>query len=392
MTKKRDKAVITVLGKDRKGLISGVTGFLARGKINITDIKQSVVQGLFTMFMTVDLSTSDLGFEELTKGLQTLAKKLDVEIEVSPFSEYQDLEPVKPRNPYAMVVLGKDRPGIVSDMSRILFSMDLNIESTNLTARGDLISVKFIIDIEDKPAKTVKEAVKTAGERVGLDVVVLKYENFQREKRLIVFDMDSTITDVEVIDSLATAAGVEEEVKGITAKAMQGDLDFKKALKDRVRLLSGMPVSVLRNIAENLTLTLGTEELLSTLKSMGYKTALISGGFTFFTDRLKEELDFDYAYANRLEIVGGRLTGRLKGRIIDAEGKGRIIQELAKKENISTDHIVAVGDGANDQIMIKNAGLGIAFNAKDLLKKISDGSISKTNIVGLLNVLGSEER
>ncbi|GBE18623.1 phosphoserine phosphatase [archaeon BMS3Abin16] len=387
-----DKAVITILGKDRKGLISGVTEFLAQGKINITDIKQSVVQGLFTMFMTVDLSTGRLGFEDLQTGLKRLAEKLQVEIEVTSFSEYQDHRPVKPRNPYALVVLGRDRPGIVSDVSSILVSMDLNIESTNLTARGDLISVKFIIDIEDKSPETVREAVKQASERVGLDVVVLRYENFQREKRLIVFDMDSTITDDEVIDALATAAGVEAEVKSITARAMQGDLDFKKALKDRVKLLTGMPVSVLEDIAENLTLTPGTEELLSTLKSMGYKTALISGGFTFFTDRLKEELDFDYAYANKLDIVDGRLTGRIRGRIIDAEGKGRIIQELAKKENISTDNIVAVGDGANDQIMIKNAGLGIAFNAKDLLKKISDGTISKTNIVGLLNVLGGEER
>ncbi|GBE56904.1 phosphoserine phosphatase [archaeon BMS3Bbin16] len=387
-----DKAVITILGKDRKGLISGVTGFLAQGNVNITDIKQSVVQGLFTMFMTVDLSTGRLGFEDLQTGLKRLAEKLQVEIEVTSFSEYQDHRPVKPRNPYALVVLGRDRPGIVSDVSSILVSMDLNIESTNLTARGDLISVKFIIDIEDKSPEKVREAVKQASERVGLDVVVLRYENFQREKRLIVFDMDSTITDDEVIDALATAAGVEAEVKSITARAMQGDLDFKKALKDRVKLLTGMPVSVLEDIAENLTLTPGTEELLSTLKSMGYKTALISGGFTFFTDRLKEELDFDYAYANKLEIVDGRLTGRIRGRIIDAEGKGRIIQELAKKENISTDNIVAVGDGANDQIMIKNAGLGIAFNAKDLLKKISDGTISKTNIVGLLNVLGGEER
>jgi phosphoserine phosphatase len=185
---------------------------------------------------------------------------------------------------------------------------------------------------------------------------------------------------------------MEEEVKGITEKAMKGDLEFKRALKDRVRLLSGMSVDVLEDIAENLTLTPGTEELLSTLKSMGYKTALISGGFTFFTDRLKDRLNFDYSFANKLEIEDGRLTGRLRGPIIDAEGKGRIIQKLAQKENITTENIVAVGDGANDQIMIKNAGLGIAFNAKDLLKKISDGSISKTNIAGLLNVLGGEER
>jgi phosphoserine phosphatase len=388
----RDKAVITVLGKDKKGLISGVTGFLARGGVNITDIKQSVVQGLFTMFMTVDLSTGTLSFEEMKKGLERLDDKLAVDIEVTALSQYKGLAPLKPRNPYVVVVLGKDRPGIVSDMSAILFSIGINIESTNLTARGDLISVKFIIDIEDMSPVTLRNAIKKAGERVGLDVVVLNYENFKREKRLIVFDMDSTITDVEVIDSLARASGVEEEVKGITERAMSGHIDFKNALRDRVRLLSGMSVEVLEDISENLTLTPGSEELLSTLKSMGYKTALISGGFTFFTDKLKDKLNFDYAFANKLEIREGKLTGRLKGEIIDAEGKGRIILELAKRENISTDNIVAVGDGANDQIMIKNAGLGIAFNAKDLLKKISDGTISKTNIVGLLNVLGGEER
>jgi phosphoserine phosphatase len=388
----KDNAVITVLGKDKKGLISGLTGFLARSEINITDIKQSVVQGLFTMFMTVDLSMGKLSFAEMEIGLQRLGEKLDVSVEVSPLEKYKELIPIKPRNIYAVVVLGKDRPGIVSDMSAILSSIGINIENTNLTARGDLISVKFIIDLEDKTPETVRDAIKKAGERVGLDVVVLTYENFKREKRLIVFDMDSTITDIEVIDTLAKAAGVEDQVKHITEKAMCGDIEFTEALKDRVKLLSGMPVEVLEDIAENLTLTPGTEELLSTLKSLGYKTALISGGFTFFTDRLKEDLNFDYSFANKLEIEGGKLTGRLKGRIIDAEGKGKIIQELAKKENISTENIVAVGDGANDQIMIKNAGLGIAFNAKDLLKKISDGTISKTNIVGLLNVLGGEER
>jgi phosphoserine phosphatase len=388
----KNKAVITVLGKDRKGLISGVSGFLAKSQINVTDIKQSVVQGLFTMFMTVDHSKSALSYEEMKAGLELIGNKLDVNVEVSSLLEYRDLSPAKPRSPYVIVVLGKDRPGIVADMSSILFSIGINIEGTNLTARGDLISVKFIIDIEEKDPGVVKEAVKRAGERVGLDVVVQKLESFKKEKRLIVFDMDSTITDFEVIDTLAKAAGVEEEVKFITEQAMSGDIEFKRALEDRVLLLSGMEVNVLEDIAENLTLTPGTEELLSTLKAMGYKIALISGGFTFFTDRLKEKLDFDYAFANRLEIKNRKLTGKVIGPIIDAQGKGDIIKELAEKENISTDHIVAVGDGANDQIMIKNAGLGIAFNAKDLLKKISDGTISKTNIIGLLNVLGSEEK
>ncbi len=387
-----DKAVVTVLGKDRKGLISAITTFLAGCMINITDIKQSVVQGLFTMFMTVDLSEATTSFSEMEEGLNRLAGKLDVDIEATPFSEYEGIVAARPRNLYAVIVLGKDRQGIVADMSSILFSMGVNIEATNLTAREDLISVKFMVDLEDKDPETVKEAIKRAGEKVGLDVVALRYENFKKEKRLIVFDMDSTITDIEVIDTLARAAGVEDEVKVITEQAMSGDLDFKKALEERVRLLAGMPVEILEDIAGNLALTPGTEEVLASLKAMGYKTALISGGFTFFTDRLKERLDFDYAYANDLEIREGRITGSLKGRIIDAEEKDRIMKELASKENISIDHVVAVGDGANDQIMIKNAGLGIAFNAKSLLKKISDGTISKSNLIGLLNVLGGEER
>ncbi len=262
----KDSVVVTVLGKDRKGLISGITGFLARGGVNITDIKQSVVQGLFTMFMTVDLSTGTMSFEDVKQGLEKIGKKLNVNIEVSKLSQYQRLMPSKPRNLYAVVVLGKDRPGIVADMSSILFHMGINIESTNLTARGDLISVKFLLDLEEKAPDKVREAIKKAGERVGLDVVVQRFESYKREKRLIVFDMDSTITDVEVIDTLAKAAGVEEEVRCITEQAMCGDLDFKEALKNRVRLLTGMPVEVLEEIAQDLALTPGTEELLSTLE------------------------------------------------------------------------------------------------------------------------------
>lgn len=385
-----DKAVVTVLGKDKKGLISKVTGYFGMEKVNITDIKQSVVQGLFTMFMTIDLTTGEKDFEQLKKDLDAIARELEVTIELVPIHLYQPLESIKPRTPYVVVVLGKDRPGIVADVTSILFGLDLNIEATNLTARGDLISVKFVIDIEEKDHDKLRTIIKSEGEKAGLDVIFQRLEAFKREKRLIVFDMDSTVTDEEVIDALAREAGVEEEVKCITEQAMCGDLDFKEALTHRVQLLKGMPVELMEAIAENLALTPGTEELLTTLKAMGYKTALISGGFTFFTDRLKERLNFDYAFANELDIDDGKLTGRLKGEIIDAEGKGRIITELAEKENITTDNIVAVGDGANDQIMIKNAGLGIAFNAKDLLKKISDGTLSKTNIIGILNVLGGE--
>jgi len=213
------------------------------------------------------------------------------------------------------------------------------------------------------------------------------YTTFRREKRLIVFDMDSTLVDAEIIDELAKEAGVDKEVAQLTERAMNGEISFKEALEERVRLLKGLPVEVLENIYSRIKLTEGAKELVRSLKEAGYKVAVVSGGFSYFTDRLKEELGLDYAFGNELEIKDGRLTGRIKGRIIDAREKARIVEEIARKEGISPENVVAVGDGANDRLMIERAGLGIAFNAKEILKDVADGSISKENLVGLASVL-----
>jgi phosphoserine phosphatase len=204
--------------------------------------------------------------------------------------------------------------------------------------------------------------------------------------------MDMTIVDYEIINKLASCVGVDEEVKSITERAMLGEMDFEQSLRQRVRLLKGTPISTLETIARNLQLTPGSEELIHHLKQMGYKIALISGGFTYFTDVLKERLGFDYSFANQLEIVDGVLTGEIIGEVIDAEAKGSIVNRLADLENIRPENVVAVGDGANDCLMIQNAGLGVAFNAKEILKKVSDGSISRENLLGLLNVLGIADK
>ncbi|MFQ6135823.1 MAG: phosphoserine phosphatase SerB [Candidatus Hydrothermarchaeales archaeon] len=386
-----NQVVITVFGRDRPGLIADITSLLAKFKINIVDIQQGVIQGLFQMFMIVDLSTGVLSYGELKNKMKKEGRKLDLEIDTAPLSEYKPFRKKGAKDLYVATVLARDRVGIVADISSILSDLGVNIEKTLLTARGDLISLEFLVDLSGKDYIKVKNALDKRGSEVGLDIVIQNEKRFKREKRLVVFDMDSTIVDLEIIDELAKAAGVEDEVKGITEEAMGGGLEFKEALRNRVRLLKGLPVSVLENVAENLALTPGIEELLTALKSMGYKTALISGGFTYFTDKLKERLNFDYAFANQLVIEDEKLMGELMEPIIDAEAKGEIILELARKENISTENIVAVGDGANDQIMIENAGLGVAFNAKELLKKVSDGSLSKENIIGLLNILGLED-
>ncbi len=375
---------VTVYGKDRRGIIYAISNALADMGINIVDIEQRVLHGIFLMYIVADCSKTDLSFEEIRDRLVEVGRNVDVSVHVSKFEkpEFRD------KNLYVITVLGKDRVGIVRDISKILLDHNVNIESTSLIARDKLISIEFVVDIGKADPEKLKKSLRRAVESVNLDIVIQPYHEFEREKRLIVFDMDSTLVDAEIIDEIAKYAGVEEEVKKITEKAMRGEIDFKTALIERVKLLKGLPVEVLEKIYRNIKLTEGAKELIQALKKAGYKVAVVSGGFTYFTDRLKEELGLDYAFGNELEIENGKLTGRIKGRIIDAEEKARIIEEIAKREGISKENVVAVGDGANDRIMIENAGLGIAFNAKDVLKEVADGTLSKENLIGLACVLG----
>jgi phosphoserine phosphatase len=263
--------------------------------------------------------------------------------------------------------------------------MGVNIEKTSLTARDKLISIEFLLNLPEE--EELKKKVREHVESLGLDVVIRRYREQERVKRLIVFDMDSTIVDAEIINELARVAGVEEEVKRLTERAMEGEMSFEKALRERVKLLKGLPVEVLEKIYQEIKLTEGAKELIKSLKESGYVVALVSGGFSYFTEKLRRELDLDYAFGNELEIENGKITGRIKGRVIDAAEKAKIIEEIARKEGISKEDIVAVGDGANDRIMIENAGIGIAFNAKEALKEVADGSLSKQNLIGIASVL-----
>ncbi len=374
---------VSVYGLDKPGIIYGISKVLADNDVNIVDIEQNVIQGMFVMFIIGDVEKCRVTVDELRKKLEEKGKELGVHVHVSPFVRPKRKE----KNLYVITVLGRDRVGIVRDITKILLEHNVNVERTSLTARDKLISIEFVVDIGNADPNEIKKRLKDEVESHGLDIVIQPYSIFKREKRLVVFDMDSTIVDAEIIDELAKAAGVEKEVKEITRKAMEGKMDYKQALIERVKLLKGLPVEVLENIYNRIELTEGAKELIQALKRAGYKVALVSGGFTYFTEKLKNELGLDYAFGNELEIKDGKLTGRIKGRIIDAEEKAKIIEELAKKEGISKENIVAVGDGANDRIMIENAGLGIAFNAKDVLKEVADGTLSKENLIGLASIL-----
>lgn len=386
-----DHWVISVLGKDRPGIIRDLLEAPARMKVNIVDLDQRILQGLFVMSMVADFGKATATPKELESRLQKLATDLGVEVSFLPLEQYRGKRRGG-KNLQVVTILARDRVGIIYDVASLAAKWGINIEKALVTARGELISIEFVMDFGAVDAERLREELKTECEKLGLDVVMQDLDKSAKEKRLIVFDMDSTIVDFETINQMAQFAGVDREVEEITERAMNGELDFEEALRSRVRLLKGTPIGALEEIARNIQLTPGSEELIHHLKQVGYKTALISGGFTYFTDILKDRLGFDYTFANVLEIKDGVLTGEIEGEIIDAAAKGRIVNDLSLLERISPDSVVAVGDGANDCLMIQNAGLGVAFNAKDILKKVSDGSLSKENLIGLLNVLGLADK
>lgn len=386
-----DLWVISVLGKDRPGIICDLLEAPAKMKVNIVDLDQRILQGRLVMSMVADFGKADATPKELEAALQRTAADLGVEVSFLPIDQYRGKRMGR-KNLHVVTILARDRVGIIYDVATLAAERGVNIEKALVTARGELISIEFVMDFGPLDAERLRGDLKAECEKLGLDVVVQSLDKSRKERRLIVFDMDSTIVDFETINQMASFAGVDREVEEITMRAMNGELDFEEALRSRVRLLKGTPEGALEEIAKNIQLTPGSEELIHHLKEVGYKTALISGGFTYFTDILKERLGFDYTFANVLEIRDGVLTGEIEGEIIDGAAKGRIVNDLAGLEGISSDGVVAVGDGANDCLMIQNAGLGVAFNAKEILKKVSDGSLSKENLIGLLNVLGLADK
>jgi len=386
-----DFAVITATGKDKPGLIAEITGAIAHANANIVDIEAFSMRGLFAIFMIVDCRAAVIPVEALKDQLASIGSRIGLELTMEPYVAGR----LKGEKRLALLTtIGKDKPGIVARVSKFLSERKANIERIRMIASGELNVMEISADLSDVPSnlETFRSGLEDACGEVGQDVVVQTEDVFQRPKRLIVFDVDSTLIDVEVIDELAKAAGVGEKVREVTRKAMSGEMDFKEALRERARLLEGLRVEVLEAIAENLEITPGAEELIRTLKALGFKIALVSGGFKYFVDKIREKLGIDYAYANNLVIREGRLTGEVEEPIIDDKRKGEIIRQLARRENLLLEEIVAVGDGANDRFMLQSSGLGIALNPKDILKKVADGVITKENLTGILYCLGAPEK
>lgn len=385
---KKDHYVLSVIGEDRVGIVSEVTQFLFRQGYNIVDIEQSVIHSQFTMVLLIQPLRPRFRLNQLRSGLNALSQKLEMEITVTSLRGFRGLRLAESKRPYVLTILGTDRPGVVASLSSMLASHHCNIERIKMIARGELLAMEMSVDLRNARFPELRRDISDVAKRIEMDIVVQPEHLFKKRKKVIVFDMDSTIVEGEIIDEMAKAAGVGKLVAAITEKGMKGEMEFSESLRKRVSFLKGLKLKSLKSISETVQLTKGSEELIVALKEMGFRVALISGGFTYFTDMLKKRLGFDYAFGNRLEMKDGKLTGRIKCKIIDARRKAEIMDEICRKEGITRDEVVAVGDGSNDRIMLANAGLGIAFNAKEILKKVADGAITRDHMKGVLYCLG----
>jgi len=378
------------MGKERPQIVPTMTQFLFETGFNIIDVEQFVVHSHFTMVLIVRPFQSTTCLRGLEKGLGRLSKELKVSVTVKPFPGIRTKH-TKTEDTCVMTILGSDRPGIVAVFSAVLAKHHCSIRRIRIVAMGELSAMELWFNLGKANFSRVRRTLHQVAKQTGMDIVLQPERLFLKEKKVATFDMDSTTVEEELINELAELAGVGEKVAALTERGMRGKIDFSKSLRLRVSYLKGLSVGYLALVAKRLRFTKGSKELIRALKKRGLKVALVSGGFTYFTERMKKQLGFDYAFGNELEVKNGKLTGRVKGRIIDARRKAEILEEVCYQEGVTLEEAIAVGDGSNDRIMVANAGLGIAFNAKEVLKEVADGAISKERIKGILYCLGPSE-
>ena len=385
--------LITLTGPDKPGIIASVTGQIAEAGARIRDIEQTVTQNLLSLSVLIDFASGDADGKPLIKELLFLAKELGLDLDFQVIGEAEYRRKTT-RHAYVVTIMGGEvNAKALARVSRILADHQVNIERITKLTQGQLRCVEFLITTPpDLDVKALTRKLLHAATSLGVDIAVQKESLYRRAKRLVVMDMDSTLIQIEVIDELARLAGVGAAVAEITERAMNGELDFQEALRARVARLKGLEASALEQVYRNIPFTPGAKTLVRILKRLGFKTAVISGGFKFFTDRLKEELGLDYAYANQLEIIDGIVTGGVVGPIIDGARKAQLLEEIAAGEGITLDQVIAIGDGANDLPMLGKAGLGIAFNAKARVREQADTHINQQSLDSILYLLGLSER
>lgn len=399
----KDIVLINITGPDRPGLTAAITGILARCDVNILDIGQAVIHDALSFGILVELAAQDNNADVL-KDVLFKASELDQQVKFTPVSAEEYTLWVNGQGKARHIVTLLARRITAEHIARISIITarhSLNIDHIDrlsgripegLPPDQGKGCIEFSVRGEPEDPEQLRAEFLTIAQELNVDIAFQQDSIFRRNRRLVVFDMDSTLIDAEVIDELAKAAGVGEQVAQITERAMRGELDFQASFRERMALIKGLPESALEQVAQSLRLTEGAETLIGQLRRLGYKTAILSGGFTYFAERLQQHLGIDYVFANTLLIENGVVTGEVLEPIVDGQRKADLLRELAQRERISLEQTIAVGDGANDLPMLSIAGLGVAFRAKPLVKQSAKQAISTLGLDGILYLLGFRDR
>jgi len=395
--------LINIAGADKPGVTSAITSILAQYEANILDIGQAVIHDNLTLGVLVEIPLAHESSPVL-KDVLFKAHELEMRVRFQPITEdsYSLWVAQQGKARHIVTLLSRSiTAGQISAVTSIAAKHGLNIDNINrLSGRVELgaespqskACVEFSARGTPLDMTALRSDFMELSSSLDADVAFQEDNVYRRNRRLVCFDMDSTLIEAEVIDELAKAAGVGDQVVAITEAAMRGELDFNESFRRRMALLKGLDERVLAGIAEQLKITEGAAHLISTLRHLGYKTAILSGGFNYFGCYLQEKLGIDYVYANELPIVDGKVTGEVEGTIVDGARKAELLREIAAQENISLEQVIAVGDGANDLPMLSIAGLGIAFRAKPLVKAEAKQSISTLGLDAILYLIGFRDR
>ncbi len=386
----KEPILISISGMDRPGITASITAVLAEFDVNVLDIGQSVIHDSLSLGMLVEIPEHVENTQTVKDAIQKTIGRLGLTVrfvDIS-LSSYENWVGQQGKARHVVTLLSRRITAHqISRLARLVADNGLNIDKiTRLSGRVPLESigsdgqacVEFSLRGPVADLTALRRHFMELADEIDVDIAYQENNVYRRNRRLVVFDMDSTLIQAEVIDELAKRAGVGKQVSAITERAMDGEIDFKESLRQRVALLKGLPESALAEVAATLKLTDGVERLMFTLKRLGYKTAILSGGFTYFGRALQRRFGFDYVFSNDLEIENGIITGKLASEIVDGERKASLLASIAQHEGFSLEQTIAVGDGANDLPMLSIAGLGIAFRAKPIVKESAKQSLNNT--------------